>query len=132
MSVRAVGQLQHGFFGDYVACVALGFESEESARACLPLLGAGWKLGEKTKKALVWGGEREALEAMKKTLARYKLTISPCSWEHCTNKCAGASIDGVPHSIDYGPRFSVEFDVVVTPPEQISLFPSTPTPEDAT
>ncbi len=109
MIARADGRLRHCFFGEYSAVIALGFDSEAQAAAALPQLGAGWKAGTKPK-ALIWRGEREALEICKARLVSFGAD--------------GDAIDSIAHSIDYGDRFSVEIEV--TDPRQIPLFEAAP------
>lgn len=117
--MKAQGILRHGFFGDYHAAIGLEFADEASARDALCVLGDKWKLRE-GKPVLTWGGNRDELEVLKEQFKRFGLRILPCSWKHCRDKCASAEIDGLPHSIDFGPSFELTIDVV--PSEQRSLF----------
>jgi hypothetical protein len=106
MKAKADGRLRHCFFGTYSAVIALGFADEYQAAQALPKLGKGWKLGEKSKKALIWQGSSEELDECTKVLVSFGAEEK--------------AIASIAHSIDYGDPFSIE--VEITPQEQASLF----------
>jgi hypothetical protein len=107
--------------------IAIGFDGpdkEIAAQAAYALVGgaAPWRIAERNKAVLVcFLKEGEATEAFEQHLrALFKLEIERCDWKHCRKKCADASIFSVPHSIDYGPTFTVEAEVL--DPRQMSMF----------
>jgi hypothetical protein len=108
MSTRkARGQLRHRFHGEYSAVIALGFDSEADASECLPILSAkvnGWEAG-KNKKALVWVGNSEELDACTHVLVSFGAEEK--------------KIASLAKSIDYGEPFDVAIDAC--PCEQVSL-----------
>ena len=118
--VEAKGRLRHHFWGDYRATIALAFLDAGSAADALIILGKGWKLSEREPKALIWHGGGEDFERVKAQLAGFGLKIDPCGRKDCRRQCRDASIDGVPHSIDLGPAFTVEIPTVAR--EQVALF----------
>lgn len=118
--VKAEGILAHKFHGTYFSVIALSFQDEQCARDALSILGDSWKVGQKNATVLVWSGDRDSLESVKSKLKGYGLQIKPCTWRHCKDHCKSAEIDGLPHSIDYGPAFTVE--IPTTAKEQTSLF----------
>ena len=115
-TAAAKGILKHHFWGDYQATVALEFSSAEMAEAALSTLGEGWK---SKGKYVAWFGGREALDALKARFAGMDLLVT-CSDPRCRTKCRDQAIDGVPHSIDFGPAFVVSVPLP-TPPEQLSI-----------
>ena len=122
--VMGRGQLEHHFWGTYCATIILGFADVASAADALPKMGAGWRHGTlkatgAPSRALVWHGSSDELRACKLVLAKHALKIAPCGFEHCKRQCSNAEIDGVPHSVDCGPAFSIV--VEVTPGEQLQL-----------
>jgi hypothetical protein len=125
MKITAKGALRHRFHGDYSAVVALSFESATDADAAHRVLGAPWKRSERSPLpliyGLVWVGDSAALAVLKValTVAGIELTIDPCGYGHCKDKCKGAEIDGLAHSIDYGPRFTLTIEC--SDPNQVSL-----------
>ncbi len=120
--MKANGRLRHCFHGTYVAIVVLQFESPDHATSALGTLRSAWKVSDKNPSVLRWEGSSEELDAMKTSLARYDVQISPCGWDHCGKKqCADQPIDSLAHSIDYGPGFTVDVPPSV-PIEQASLF----------
>lgn len=118
--VNAKGILRHGFFGTYVATVALGFDDAAAAADALKALGAPWQTGKKNPAILVCNVSGEELKAIKAQLAKLGRQIEPCGRASCGDQCKGEEIDGVPHSIDVGPAFRVSIPVV--PAEQAKLF----------
>jgi hypothetical protein len=99
------GKLRHCFFGTYIAVIALGFDTEYQANQVLPKLGPGWRLGERSKKALVWEGNSQELDVVKDVLEGF-----------------GADRDKIASlakSIDYGEDFSIQVEIV--PEEQMGL-----------
>lgn len=122
MIAQASGILTHGFYGDYVATIVLDFGGADAAKAALVKLGEPWKLGRKSDRVLVASAKRDALDAIKAKFASpgFELTIKPCGLDHCRRQCADASIDGLPHSIDVGPAFSLA--VECDDPRQVALF----------
>ncbi len=79
----------------------------------------GWKLVEK-KAALTITVDSAGVDLIEKQLRRQGLIFEKCGWSHCEDQCAGQSIGGTPHSIDNGPLFEVDIDVMAA--RQISLF----------
>lgn len=117
--VKAQGVLRHGFFGTYVATIALVFDSADAARDALSVLAAdGWKTGKKAE-CLIWSGSDDAFERVKERLDTFGRTNRPCGYSHCTHQCKDATIDSVNHSIDIGPWFEVE--IPCEPTEQLAL-----------
>ena len=108
MNAKASGRLRHRFWGDYSAVIALDFGNEENAKACLPLLGDGWKPGEKHPSALVWVGDSEALEKCKEVLGSFGADVK--------------KIDSIAKSIDYGEPFEVSIPMPMDQSKQTSLF----------
>lgn len=119
MNVQARGVLRHHFWGEYRATIGLSFTDAASATDARRVLGDAWKPG-KDPAVLIWHGGSAELEEQKAALCAFALTIVPCSWEHCADRCADQEIDGLPHSIDIGPPFTVTIPVV--PAEQTELF----------
>ena len=121
MQVKVRGQLFHYLNGDYTVGIVLSCESPLIGEMMLPILGSSWKQ-DLAKKALVWSGGSEALDVLKARLksdSKVKLTIDPCGWDHCRGQCADAEIDGLQHSVDVGPAFTLS--VECEDPRQESL-----------
>lgn len=106
MEVKANGQLAHHFWGEYFATIALGFANTTEAYLAQKTLGTDWKLGKKSSTALVWHGNREQLNALKKVLGSFGADLK--------------KIDSIAKSIDYGEPFTVT--IPVTDPNQMNLF----------
>ena len=127
MEIIAKGQLYHRFHGDYSAALGLFFDTAIAADAAFVVLGDPWRREERPgvdKPGLYLVMCRVGREALDKIKDKFKgpgftLTIDPCRWEHCRNKCADAEIDGLPHSVDLGPRFTLAIECV--DPRQTSL-----------
>jgi hypothetical protein len=118
--IKAEGCLRHGFFGDYVAVIALMFQDERAAKDALNVLAGNWKVSNKNTKGLIWSGSSEELKEVKSQLDKFKRTNRPCGYHHCDDKCKSAEIDSINHSIDFGPRFDIEIEC--EPEEQTSMF----------
>ncbi len=110
MKIRGEGQLRHHFWGDYGATIVIVFKDEASARDVLPKL-PGCKVSEKASHVLVFHGGGDAFETIKKAISDFRAPL---------NARDGEPVDSVARSIDLGPPFAVEIDVI--PSEQISLF----------
>ena len=109
MKVKGEGILRHMFHGTYRAAIALAFADAASAADAARALGEGWKhLEQQGGRGLVWSGETEALERVKKTLARHGYATLPCGFSHCRHACREAPIDNCNHSVDFGAKFTVE------------------------
>ncbi len=119
MRVQASGGLSHRFHGTYSAAVGLRLDNEREAEIVRRKLGEAWI---RKGRLLLWNGEREALEALKQQWKEdgFSLTFPPCGLSHCEGQCANESIDGVPHSIDVGPPFTLVLEV--EDPDQGGLF----------
>ena len=117
--VKADGILSHKFHGTYSSVIGLQFSNENAAQDALSTLGDSWKVGEENATVLVWSGDRDSLESIKVKLKGYGLQVKPCTYKHCKDHCKNAEIDGLPHSIDYGPPFTVEIPTIAR--EQLSL-----------
>lgn len=118
--VKAEGRLAHKFHGQYYSVIGLAFQDEASASEALVTLGDDWKHGASNRAILVIVADMDKSETIKEKLKGYDLKIQPCTWKHCRDQCAGAEIDSLRHSIDYGPDFTV--NIPTTPKEQASLF----------
>lgn len=122
--VKAEGQINHGFFGTYVATLILLFSDKESASDALKTLSKTseqWKVGKTHPECLVWSGGGDEFEALKEELdQKHHRTNFLCGRRDCKHQCKNVDIDGCNHSIDYGPKFTVEIDTVSE--EQRSLF----------
>jgi hypothetical protein len=116
--MKATGFLKHYFHGDYCCSIGLTFECPESAEAALALL-PGWTQGEKNQHILVTTIDSAELDKFKAKAKKWGLEIKPCGREDCDGQCKGEEIDGVPHSIDYGPTFTL--DVPAEPLNQMHL-----------
>lgn len=108
MKIKAEGQLGHRFHGEYSAVIGLWFEEAEQANLALASnkLGQGWQVSDVKDSALVWVGDSEAL--------------NKC--EDCL-EALGADrkkISSLKYSVDYGEKFSIEFEVVDS--KQMELF----------
>jgi hypothetical protein len=101
----AQGGLRHQYHGAYTAVVALLFANDEAAEGALKTLGAPWKRGKAT--AITAVVDRAGLDDLKEALEAYDLKITKCGRKDCGTQCQYQDIDGCPHSIDFGPTFSV-------------------------
>ena len=113
----ARGVVLHRFHGEYSAEVQIVFASAAEAaeaRAGVAVAGVEWELcgmrsSPEDKRALACLVSSEALARIEeKFKLKGDLRIDPCAWGHCKDHCASQSIGGTPHSIDAGPRFTVE------------------------
>lgn len=102
---KAKGILAHKFHGTYWAVIGLEFANADMAKAALPKLGEGWKVGEKQPSVLVWQGESEALDKCKKVLGSFGADTK--------------KIDSLAKSIDYGEWFEVS--IPLPDPNQLAL-----------
>ncbi len=120
-TIKAKGGLRHRFHGEYSAVVGFVFEDWAAATQAQAIFcGVAGKWVPATKpNALVWIGDSTELDSLKAELAKHKLVIPPCGSRHCKSQCKDAEIDSVNHSIDYGPAFTLEIEVVAS--EQLSL-----------
>ena len=114
--IKATGRLRHCFFGDYSARIALYFNSvfeREKAQAVLPpafQFVAGCALG--------WSGSSSELKNIKRLFKGWRLEVTPCAREECNGKVH--EFDGLDHSIDYGPAFTICLPTVsVVPGEPV-------------
>jgi hypothetical protein len=105
----ARGQLFHHFHGTYSASLLLVFASKDEATKSLAILGDGWKPAAKEPCAVLSTLSSDELDAFK---ARHEkgLAIKPCGRSKCRSQCAHQAIDGVPHSVDVGPEFTLTLD----------------------
>jgi len=103
--VKAKGQLQHHFWGDYHASIVLVFDDAKAAQDALNVLD-GWKAHKKEPRALEWFGKEEAFKLVKAKLVELGADEK--------------KIDSIAKSIDYGEPFTVTISIV--PKEQASLF----------
>lgn len=121
MEHRIDGGLRHQFFGDYSAVIVLGpITAPGVIEALHRKLGAVWQKTEHG--CLVATLGHAELDALKRA---FRFEIKPCGMRGCKKKCADAEIDGVPHSIDYGPPFVLVYEDEAPPPpdpNQLSLF----------
>lgn len=108
MRCHAEGRLQHHFWGEYRASMALLFDSAPMLDAILAAgKFKGWERSEKKPDTVLhWFGDRDALEVAMDELAAHGAD---------RNK-----IDSIARSIDYGEPFEVEFEA--DDPRQASLF----------
>jgi hypothetical protein len=98
-TVRAKGRLQHRFWGDYSAVIALEFETPEKAKEALPGLdGEPWHESQEPR-VLVAVVNRTALERVKLQLGGFGADVD--------------AIDSCRTSIDYGEPFTVDVPVGV-------------------
>ena len=120
MKIEAHGILRHQFFGEYSCTVLLSFADAEAAESALPQL-PGWKSCAANDHPHILKrtqGTPEEIEAQLRKIGT--LAIEPCGWRHCKDQCAGASIGGLPHSVDVGPAFA--WTTEATDPRQVGLF----------
>lgn len=106
MVAKCRGLLRHCFFGQYHAAVALAFSSPEEAdqaRKALASLGAAFDPASPG--ALRWQGDRIQLESLKGVLEPLRVD-GPCTVKRGCDK-KRHSIDGIQHSLDYGPPFAL-------------------------
>jgi len=123
--MKAEGQVHHRFHGNYSAVVALVFASAEDAQIGLSFL-LGFQVAEKLN--VIWrlvhgrkNGEsvdtRTELDEVKELLERFRV------YEKNDHR---GPIDGTPFSIDYGPRFHLDFTQAIADREvaarQLQLF----------
>ena len=123
MLVKAHGVVHHHFPGGET--VVLAFDSELAAQAAFSALqNDNWKTG-KSNKTLYFHAEHGRLTALKAQFksAGFTLKIDRCGWDHCYRQCEDAEIDGLPHSIDAGPLFTLEIEC--QDPRQVSMFGET-------
>jgi hypothetical protein len=106
MKVEAKGMLRHRFWGVYSAAIALQFSSADDAKAALPVLGDGWKLGEKHQEILIWEGESKALDLCSDLLESFGADRK--------------KIASIATSIDHGEWFQVT--IPVENKNQLALF----------
>jgi len=109
MKVRAEGWLKHHFWGTYCATIVLSFPDAASAKDALPKL-PGFKPGEKSANALVACLSGDAFENAKTAIEALRVDVNKRE-----------PIDSCAHSVDYGPRFTIEVPITA-PAEQKSLF----------
>ena len=104
MLVTGYGLVTHHFWGEYQGEVSIHFDSEAIAEA------AHRRLHEMKldKNYLHWIGSSDKLAELKQKLHTVGIVKVNCGWLGC-NKTH--EIDGVPHSIDYGPRWSLTIEV---------------------
>ena len=105
MKIKANGRLAHHFHGNYWATIVIGTDSPKDSALIASQLGEGWSTSLRDKRALVWTGNSEELDACETIL-----------------ESLGADrkkISSIAKSIDYGEEFTITVDV--TPPEQLSL-----------
>lgn len=105
--MKATGQLQHHFWGDYSCTIALEFASGDCAEAVLQLL-PGWKQSKDNPALIGAFLTNEQLTAFQAKIGNWNLQIQPCGRRDCRHQCQNAGIDSVNHSIDYGPVFTVD------------------------
>ena len=104
------------FHGQYSCAVVLDFVNAEAAAAALKVLGDGWKQ-TKLPSCLMGTFSSVQLETFK---SKFNPQAKPCQRKECRGK--KHEIDGLEHSIDMGPRFDIELDVVVENKDQLPLF----------
>lgn len=92
--MKAKGLLRHRFHGTYSAVIVLGFDSPEDVVQALPLL-PGFERHPKEPRALMWAGQRDALNETKAVLGTFGADVR--------------KIDSIARSIDHGEPFEVTF-----------------------
>lgn len=104
MKLRANGQLQHCFWGDYHAKIILSFEDEQSATLARSALSCGmdWKQAGGAIGVFV---DSEQLKVVTDLLVKHGAVRE--------------AIDSVAHSIDYGDPFDIT--VEVQDPKQVLM-----------
>lgn len=105
MLIHGNGQLQHHFWGNYHATIAIGFDTTRHAALAVEVLGAGWRVGGK-------GGD-----------VAYG-TFTGAAYEAAEAKLVGFGADlkkltSIAKSIDFGEPFKVAIEVVN--PDQLTL-----------
>lgn len=134
--MKAHGRLYHHFWGTYCADIVLSFCKDietpdpheiTAAKEALALLSTeialekGFSVAPKCAGALVARVDGDGVKLVEKALRLHGLVFQPCGWKHCKDQCAEQRIDGLPHSMDVGPAFTVEFDAQAA--KQVEMFP---------
>lgn len=110
--IKAIGRLRHCFFGNYSARIVLQFDSEFERQKAEGVLPAGFYFVTNT--VLGWSGSSAELTRLKKLFVGWHLQVTHCARRECNGKCH--EIDGLDHSIDYGPTFKICFPTVSVVP----------------
>jgi len=115
------------FHGSYGCAIGLQFANEKDCDAALSQLNVGvvgvnmetgnWHKSDKHSEIAIGTLNSEQLERFKE---KFKPKAKPCNSFDCKGKNTIHEIDGVNHSIDYGPPFEIEFEV--ENPNQGKLF----------
>jgi len=101
------GQLQHHFWGSYVATICIIFGDAEVVKEVLPHL-PGFEVHPTDPGAAVFRGGGDAFETAKAAITRWRVPMDfPANyWGN------DESIDSVAKSVDFGPLFCVEVEFV--------------------
>lgn len=119
MRIKGQGRLRHQFHGTYSSLIAIDFGNQQECEPALSklLLVGHWQASADHPQVAIGRLTSKEVEDFK---LKFQPKVTPCNAFKCTD--AIHEIDGLDHSIDFGPPFTIEMEIDMENKDQMSLF----------